>query len=132
MLSTQASKWRSILNQTLSPAVRQGRLALTGATVLSSWCLTHLVFAVHYAHDYYLNQGRKLPPGIQFPGETEPDYGDFLYLAGVIGTSGQTADVSFTSRAMRRIALAHCVLAFLFNTTVLALTINIAAGLLQN
>jgi uncharacterized membrane protein len=58
-----------------------------------------------------------------------PDYGDFLYFACVIGTSGQTADVSFTSRAMRRIGTVHCVLAFFFNTTVVALTINIASGL---
>ncbi|MBP7395112.1 MAG: DUF1345 domain-containing protein, partial [Zoogloea sp.] len=68
--------------------------------------------------------------GLQFPGETDPDYGDFLYFAAVIGTSGQTADVSFASRPMRRIGLLHCVLAYAFNTTLLALTINIASGLL--
>jgi uncharacterized membrane protein len=59
-----------------------------------------------------------------------PDYWDFLYFSAVIGTSGQTADVSFTSKAMRRTGLVHCVLAYFYNTTVLALTINIAASLM--
>jgi uncharacterized membrane protein len=48
----------------------------------------------------------------------------------VIGTSGQTADVSFTSRPMRRVGTLHCALAYLFNTTVLALLINIGASLI--
>ena len=64
-----------------------------------------------------------------FPDTTTPDYLDFLYVAAVIGTSGQTADVAFNSPHMRRIGLLHSVLAFLFNTSLLALTINIAASL---
>ena len=110
---------------------RHGRIGLTALTLVSSWVFTHLMFAVHYAHDYYRNLAREELPGIEFPGDTAPQYSDFLYLAGVIGSSGQTADVAFTSRPMRRVALVHCVLAFAFNTTVLALTINIAASLLQ-
>jgi len=70
------------------------------------------------------------PGGLDFPGEASPGYADFLYFAFVIGTSGQTADVAIASRSMRRVGLVHCVLAFMFNTTVLALTINIAASLL--
>ncbi|MEO6626077.1 MAG: DUF1345 domain-containing protein [Burkholderiaceae bacterium] len=115
----------------LAPQARQGRILLGALTVMTSWAFTHLMFALHYAHDYYLSLERKQPPGMQFPGDNAPDYGDFLYLSGVIGTSGQTADVAFTSSAMRRVALVHCVLAFFFNTTVLALVINIAASLLQ-
>jgi len=115
----------------LNGQVRLGHIALTALTVVTSWFFTHLMFAMHYAHDYYLNVSRKLPTGLIFPGEDSPDYGDFLYFAGVIGTSGQTADVSLTSRSMRRMGLVHCVLSFFFNTTVLALTINIAASLLQ-
>jgi len=110
--------------------VRLGHIALTALTVVTSWIFTHLMFAIHYAHDYYLNVSRQQPTGLVFPGEEAPDYGDFLYFAGVIGTSGQTADVSLTSRAMRRMGLAHCVLSFFFNAAVLALTINIAASLL--
>jgi uncharacterized membrane protein len=87
------------------------------------------MFAVHYAHDFYATVARGQPGGLEFPGEQSPDYADFLYFSCVIGTSGQTADVVFCSRAMRRTGLAHCVLAFFFNTTLLALTINIASGL---
>ena len=56
--------------------------------------------------------------------------GDFFYFACVIGTSGQTADVAFATSALRRVGTLHCVLAFFFNTTLLALTINVAAGLI--
>ena len=114
----------------LSGTVRVGHVVLTALTVVTSWLFTHLMFAIHYAHDYYLNLSRKQPPGLIFPGAEAPDYGDFLYFAGVIGTSGQTADVSVTTRAMRRTSLAHCVLSFFFNAAVLAFTINIAASLL--
>lgn len=115
----------------LTGQVRLGHIALTALTIVTSWMFTHLMFAIHYAHDYYLNLSREQPAGLVFPGEDAPDYGDFLYFAGVIGTSGQTADVSLTSRSMRRTGLIHCVLSFFFNTAVLALTINIAASLLQ-
>ena len=87
------------------------------------------MFALHYAHDYYANLAQAPHGGLDFPGGQLPDYGDFLYFACVIGTSGQTADVSFTSRRMRRTGTVHCVLAFFFNTTLIALTINIASGL---
>jgi uncharacterized membrane protein len=116
--------------KSLTGQLRLGHIVLTALTVMTSWLFTHLMFAIHYAHDYYLNVSRKQPTGLIFPGEEAPDYGDFLYFAGVIGTSGQTADVSMTTRAMRRMGLAHCVLSFFFNAAVLALTINIAASLL--
>lgn len=110
-------------------AMRYAHIALVTLTIMSSWTFTHFMFAQHYAHDYYVAVSRKESGGLEFPGETAPDYGDFLYFSCVIGTSGQTADVSFTSKGMRRIGLIHCVLAFFFNTTLLALTINIASGL---
>ncbi len=110
--------------------VRYAHIGLTILTLLSSWAFTQVMFALHYAHDYYSAVFRGHLGGLEFPGEHAPDYGDFLYFACVIGTSGQTADVSFSSRTMRRTGLVHCVLAFLFNTTLLALTINIASSLL--
>ena len=110
-------------------SLRYTHIALTVLTILSSWAFTHVMFALHYAHDYYAAEARGNHGGLEFPGGHAPDYGDFLYFACVIGTSGQTADVSFTSRTMRRTGLVHCVLAFLFNTTLIALTINIASGL---
>ena len=104
-------------------------IALAGLTVVSSWAFIQVMFALHYAHDYYAALSQNRPKGIQFPEDEQPDYGDFFYFAAVIGTSGQTADVSFTSKPMRRIGSLHCILAYLFNTTVLALLINIGASL---
>lgn len=104
-------------------------VALAGLTVLSSWAFTQIMFALHYAHDYYSARSIRHTPGLLFPGDEPPGYGDFFYFSAVIGTSGQTADVAFVSRAMRRTGTLHCILAYLFNTTVLALLINIGAGL---
>ena len=118
-----------VISKDLHGVLKTAHIALAGATVLSSWGFIQVMFALHYAHDYYaaLSQGR--PAGLQFPDAEDPDYGDFFYFSAVIGTSGQTADVAFVSKPMRRIGSVHCILAYLFNTTVLALLINIGASL---
>ena len=113
----------------LHGTLRYAHIALAVLTILSSWAFTQAMFALHDAHDYYLSEAHGGIGGLAFPGGHAPDYGDFLYFACVIGTSGQTADVSFTNRTMRRTGLVHCVLAFFFNTTLVALTINIASGM---
>ncbi|HEY0060504.1 MAG TPA: DUF1345 domain-containing protein [Telluria sp.] len=118
------------LARDLHGAIRFNHVALAMGTLLTSWTFTQVMFATHYAHDYYLALDRDGEGGLAFANEAHPDYGDFLYFSCVIGTSAQTADVSFTSRAMRRTGLLHCVLAFFFNATLLALTINIASGLI--
>lgn len=110
--------------------LRYAHIALAVLTILSSWAFTQVMFALHYAHDFYVAKERGNQGGLEFPSSPMPDYSDFLYFACVIGTSGQTADVSFSSRSMRRTGLVHCVLAFFFNTTLVALTINIASGLI--
>ena len=68
--------------------------------------------------------------GLDFPGEEQPHDADFHYFSAIIGSSAQTADVGLSSRTMRRVGLVHCVLAFFFNATLLALTINIVSGLI--
>ena len=110
-------------------AAKVAHVSLAGLTVLSSWAFIQVMFALHYAHDYYAAKCHGRNPGLQFPEDDEPDYGDFFYISAVIGTSGQTADVSFVSKMARRIGSVHCILAYLFNTTVLALLINIGASL---
>ncbi|MCB6182047.1 DUF1345 domain-containing protein [Leeia sp. TBRC 13508] len=108
---------------------RVAHIALAALTIASSWFFTQTMFALHCAHDFYLATSRSHQGGLIFPGDQPPDYSDFFYFSCVIGTSGQTADVSFSSRSMRRIGAIHCILAFFFNTTVIALTINIASSL---
>ena len=109
--------------------IKIAHVALAGTTVLTSWAFIQVMFAIHYAHEYYAALGRGQPAGLAFPQDDQPDYGDFFHFAAVIGTSGQTADVSFVSKSMRRIGTVHCILSYLFNTTVLALVINIGASL---
>jgi uncharacterized membrane protein len=117
------------LAKTVHSSERNWHIGLAALTIFSSWVFTQIMFALHYAHDYYLAEAINNTGGLKFPGDHAPDYGDFLYAACVIGTSGQPADVSFTSRTQRRVGLLHSVLSFFFNTVVVALTINIASGL---
>jgi uncharacterized membrane protein len=119
-----------VLVKDMRGAARAGHLALAALTVVSSWAFMHLIFALHYAHDFYAALARNHTPGLAFPGEKKPVYGDFFYFAAIIGTSGQTADVSLVTSASRRLGTIHCIVSFFFNTIVLALTINIAATLL--
>ena len=104
-------------------------IALAGLTVLLSWTFTHTIFAIHYAHEYFAGPENELAEGLEFPGNQPPDYWDFVYYSFIIGTACATADVNVTSKNIRRITTLHCVVAFFFNTTILALTVNIGAGL---
>jgi len=104
-------------------------LALVVITIVLSWSFIHTAFALHYAHEFYDDDPKCAHPCLDFPGNEQPNYIDFLYFAFVIGMTSQTADVSMASRQMRRLGLMHGVISFFFNTTLLAVTINIAAGL---
>jgi uncharacterized membrane protein len=110
------------------------RVTLAFGTVLGSWLFVQMVFALHYAHEYYdaaeKGAGGKYRGGLAFPGDERPDYWDFLHFGAVIGVAAQTADVAFTSKSMRRTGTIHAMVAFIFNTVVLALTINLLAGLI--
>ena len=106
-------------------------LPLMVATIVCSWFFIHTIFAIHYAHIYYNDVGRPGKPSLDFGGDPEPpDYWDFVYFSVAIGASSATSDTNLRSRLMRRIVAAHAVFSFFFNATILALAINIAAGLL--
>ena len=107
-------------------------VGLSAAALAASWFFIQAIFAFHYAHRYYFEekQGEADGPGLKFPGGLAPDYFDFLYYAHVIGMTSQVADVQVTSREMRHITLVHSVLSFGFNMLILALSINVMAGLL--
>jgi uncharacterized membrane protein len=104
------------------------RLGIAAVTILCSWFFVHTIYAIHYAHEYYGDGGERR--GLAFPHEGRPDYWDFLYFSFNLGAAAQTSDVVIVSRRMRRRALAHTILSFLFNTTILALAVNAGAGLL--
>ena len=107
-------------------------VSLTFLALGFSWLLIHTRFAFHYAHRYYnicKQQDTQIDGGLDFPGEREPDYLDFAYFSFVIGTTFQVSDVEITSRTLRRTVLVHGLLSFALNTFVVALTINIIAGL---
>lgn len=110
------------------------RLLLAALTIVASWTLTHTVFALHYCHHFYgddeLIEGRQDRGGLIFPGKGLPDYWDFLYFSYVVGMTCQVSDVQVTSRPMRRLTLAHGIMAFFFNAGVLALAVNILAAVL--
>jgi uncharacterized membrane protein len=103
-------------------------------TIVCSWLLTHVMFALHYAHRFYRDDPAKAEKdatgGLTFPGDESPHYWDFLYFSFVIGMTSQVSDVQVTSRAMRKLVLMHGVLSFAFYTIVLAIGINIVAGLI--
>jgi uncharacterized membrane protein len=111
------------------PANQTAHLAIAIVTIALSWTFMHTIFALHYAHEFYFLAG-KGQGGLAFPGNEEPDYWDFLYFSVVIGMTSQVSDVAITCRPIRRTALAHGVLSFFFNATLLALMVNIAASAL--
>ena len=110
---------------------KAARITAAALTVTGSWLTMQMVFAVHYAHEYYFADPatRKDAGGLAFPGGEPPDYWDFLHFSIVIGVAAQTADVAFTTKPLRRLGTVHSLIAFVFNTLILALTINLLAGL---
>jgi len=114
-----------------APHVRTVHLVLAAITILCSFCIVHTAFALHYAHEFYGDGKRAAERCLEFPRTEQPDYFDFLYFAFVLGTTSQTSDVTIASSPLRRLALMHGVIAFFFNTTVLALMVNIAATLMS-
>jgi uncharacterized membrane protein len=106
-------------------------LVLVTLTLAASWLMTNVTFAYRYAHEFYARDAAGgLARGLEFPGESNPDYLDFVYFAFVLGMTFQVSDVQITGRTLRRVATVHGLIGFLFNTVILALTVNIAAGLL--
>lgn len=114
-------------------AEKTPHVAVALGTIALSWTSLHVLFALHYARHYYRRAEQADDPqggGLAFPGTREPMFSDFFYFSFTIGATSQTSDVAILSSQIRRSVTIHAGLSFLFNTAVLALTINIAAGLL--
>jgi uncharacterized membrane protein len=100
--------------------------------VVLSWILLHTTFTLRYAHLYYTqhpNNPALHAGGLRFPEEAYPDYLDFAYYSFVLGMTFQVSDVNITSKQFRRLALLQGLIAFVFNSIVIALTINGIANL---
>ena len=100
--------------------------AVAVVTVVVSWLSVHTVFVLRYAHLYYREGG-----GIDFHDNEDPDYGDFAYVAFTLGMTFQVSDTDFTSKAIRKAALPHALLSYVFGITVIAMTINVVASLIR-
>jgi uncharacterized membrane protein len=108
-------------------ATRALLIALAVASVVLAWASVHTIYALRYARLYYGEPAR----GIDFNGDDQPSYLDFAYVALTVGMTSQVSDTSLTTPAMRRTAIHHALLAYVFATVVVALTINIVASLLR-
>jgi len=109
---------------------------LSIAAVVCSWSTVHTLFVFRYAHLYYETtaEGKnksKYIGGLEFPEEDHPDFLDFTYFSFVIGMTFQVSDVEISSKRIRRLALMHSLVAFAFNTVIVALSINIVSGLIS-
>ena len=103
--------------------------------MLFSWFLVHTIFTMRYAHIYYgdLESNSNIHAGgLEFPNDDKPGYIDFAYFSFVLGMTFQVSDVEISSKNLRKLALLHGILSFGFNTVIVALTINVVAGLRNN
>lgn len=107
-------------------------LAIVGVPL--GWFTLHTVIAFHYAHLFYgqakTDGGKRVDiGGLAFPGGGSPTVVDFLYYSFVVAMTAQVSDVQVETTAMRRLTLIHGIASFFFNTVILALAVNVAAGL---
>ncbi|GJD53120.1 hypothetical protein OPKNFCMD_5891 [Methylobacterium crusticola] len=122
-----------VFGQQEHDAARLPHVVLAALTIVCAWVFVQVVFTVHYAHLYY-GEGEQGTSrgGLDFNGDEAPDFWDFLYFSVTIGATSQTSDTDVTAKPMRRIVTAHTVYTYFFNTSLLALAINMAAGLAQH
>jgi uncharacterized membrane protein len=102
-------------------------IVLAIAVVAVSWLAVHMIYMLRYGDLYYGDP----VGGIDFNDDEPPDYRDFAYLALTIGMTFQVSDTSLTSKRMRRAAIRHALISFVFVAVIVALTINSVASLLQ-
>ena len=105
------------------------RIVLGAASIIIAWMLMNTLFALHYAHAYYVGEAAERG-GLEFPGTELPDYFDFLYFALVLGMTFQVSDVNIVNSRTRRVALVHAVIAFFFNVVVLALSVSLLGSVI--
>ena len=110
-----------------SGGTKAALIALAVASVLLSWASVHTIFTLRYARLYYSGGDG----GIDFNEDDPPDYRDFAYLALTVGMTFQVSDTNLTAKSVRRTALRHALISWLFGTVLLGMTINVLAGILS-
>ncbi len=98
-------------------------------SVVISWIAVHTVFVLRYARLYYDENAGGFG-GIDFHGEPMPDYRDFGYLSFTIGMTYQVSDTDISARPIRRAVLRHALISYIFGVSVIAVVVNVVAGLL--
>jgi uncharacterized membrane protein len=96
-------------------------------SVILAWGAVHTMFSLRYGRIYYTG----LDGGVDFNQKSPPDFADFAYLAFTIGMTFQVSDTDLTSKAMRRMALRHALISYLFGAVIIGLVINVVASLLH-
>jgi len=99
-------------------------LALIVTTLALTWIFANTVFALHYAHLYYLRDKEGDRGGLKIPNCDTPSYWDFIYFSFTLGMTFQTSDIAITGPHIRKVVLGHTMAAFLFNIGVLAFVVN--------
>jgi uncharacterized membrane protein len=102
-----------------------GDIALASSSIFLSWLFVAIMFSQQYAHSFYMKASQ-----LEFPGTAQPDYFDFMYFAMVLSMCCQTSDVVVSSSSMRRLVMLHSVVSFFFNVIIIAITVNVVAGVL--
>ena len=105
-------------------------VSLAAATVLSSWLLVPTMFTLHYTNAFYSASDDDRP--LIFPQTLRPVFWDFAYFSFTIAAACQTADVSTANTSIRKAVLAHSLIAFVFNASILGFAVNVSAGLFAN
>lgn len=113
-----------------APGQRAILMGLGVVTILISWTLIHVIFALHYAHEFYGGEDIGRGGGLKFPSDPQPDYWDFVYFSFVIGMTFQVSDVQVTKKRVRRLVVAHGIVSFFFSVTIIALMVNIGSNLI--
>jgi uncharacterized membrane protein len=101
-------------------------IALALISVALAWATVHTIYTLRYASLYYA----KPVGGIDFHSDDRPDYHDLAYIAITIGMTFQVSDTDLNARAIRRTALRHALLSYVFGAIIIAISINVVAGLL--
>ena len=111
----------------LGGATKAYLIVLGVASVVASWATVHTIFTLRYARLYYAGQAG----GIDFNEGAAPSYVDFAYVAFTVGMTFQVSDTDLETHQMRRLALRHALLSYLFGAVIIGMTINVVASLLK-